>query len=123
MKQNSNELATIFLELPDSAQILNEERQLELLPFLERNFALRWIDINDAPIPVFETILRLNRAGRDYLIEDSARKESCIEVLSKVNEDLDSLFFHLRENPILFTGTCDDDNEQDVECGFGCQIL
>jgi hypothetical protein len=47
------------------------------------------------------TILRLNQAGRRYLIEDAGSIASGVEVLVDVREDLDCLFYHLLENPFL----------------------
>lgn len=51
----------------------------------------------------FETITRLNRAGRRYLREDATSKSKCIDVLANVKDDLSCLYYHLRENPVLFT--------------------
>lgn len=45
--------------------------------------------------------LELNRAGRSYLANDPASVESGFSVLEKVNDNLDALFIHLRENPLL----------------------
>jgi hypothetical protein len=47
------------------------------------------------------TILRLNRAGRRYLIEDAGSIAKGVEVLSTVSEDLNCLLYHLLENPLL----------------------
>lgn len=49
----------------------------------------------------FQTILRLNKAGRRYLVNDGQSRSKCIAVLAKVKHDLDCLYFHMRENPIL----------------------
>lgn len=43
----------------------------------------------------------LNRAGRIYLRNDPANRSAGVNVLEKVNDNLDCLFFHLRENPSL----------------------
>jgi hypothetical protein len=47
------------------------------------------------------TILRLNEAGRRYLIEDAGSIAKGVEVLVDVREDLDCLFYHLLDNPFL----------------------
>jgi hypothetical protein len=47
------------------------------------------------------TILRLNQAGRRYLIEHAGSIASGVEVLITVSDDLDCLFYHLLENPFL----------------------
>lgn len=49
----------------------------------------------------FQPILRLNKAGRRYLAQDGESRSKCIAVLAKVKYDLDCLYFHMRENPIL----------------------
>jgi hypothetical protein len=52
-----------------------------------------------------ECIFRLNKEGRHYLIEDPASVERGVGVLTGVSDDLDCIFFHLRENPSLCTRT------------------
>jgi hypothetical protein len=47
------------------------------------------------------TILRLNQAGRRYLVEDAGSIAKGVEVLVDVREDLDCLFYHLLKNPFL----------------------
>jgi hypothetical protein len=46
-------------------------------------------------------ILRLNKAGRRYLIQDGSSISKGVEVLSRVNNDINSVFLHLLENPRL----------------------
>jgi len=70
-------------------------------------FSHRILNAVEAEFP-FANIGILNKAGRGYLAsEDSPSRGSCIEVLtsSKVNNDLDCLFYYLKEaNPILLAG-------------------
>jgi hypothetical protein len=47
------------------------------------------------------SILRLNQAGRGYLIEDAGSIRKGVEVLLNVTDDLDCLFYHLLENPMV----------------------
>ncbi len=47
------------------------------------------------------SILRLNQAGRRYLIDDAGSIAKRVEVLIDVRDDLDCLFYHLLENPVL----------------------
>jgi hypothetical protein len=49
----------------------------------------------------FEMIVRLNGAGRNYLETDPGDKRKGLAVLQAVSDDLDGLYFHLRENPLL----------------------
>lgn len=49
-------------------------------------------------------IKKLNKAGRRYLTESGSEcKAAGIKVLSKVSDDLDCLYYHLRENPALMS--------------------
>jgi hypothetical protein len=46
-------------------------------------------------------ILRLNEAGRRYLIEDGSSVSKGVEVLSAVRSDINCVFLQLMENPRL----------------------
>jgi hypothetical protein len=46
-------------------------------------------------------VLRLNQAGRGYLIDDAGSIAKGVEVLIDVRDDLACLFYHLLENPML----------------------
>jgi hypothetical protein len=46
-------------------------------------------------------ILQLNAAGRRYLVQDGSSISKGVEVLSRVNNDINCVFFHLLENPRL----------------------
>jgi hypothetical protein len=48
-----------------------------------------------------DAILRLNGAGRRYLIQDGSSISKGVEVLSRVNDDINCLLLHLSENPRL----------------------
>jgi hypothetical protein len=61
------------------------------------------------------TLLRLNQAGRRYLIEDAASIAKGVEVLIDVSDDLGCLFYHLLENPTL----CDVEHEHNPKSGTG----
>ena len=78
---------------------LNESDMQEVQQELQQSYSLKKIQIGDSAH--FETITRLNRAGRRYLSEDSTNNSKCIAVLSKVKHNLDCLYYHIRENPIL----------------------
>jgi hypothetical protein len=47
------------------------------------------------------TLLRLNRAGRRYLIQDASSIAQGVEVLVAVRDDIGCLFYHLLESPLL----------------------
>jgi hypothetical protein len=58
-------------------------------------------DFSCADDGTVKAILRLNRAGRRYLIEDGSSISKGVEVLSAVSDDINCLFLHLLENPGL----------------------
>ena len=59
------------------------------------------------------TILRLNGAGRRYLVQDGSSISKGVEVLSRVNDDINCVFLHLLENPRL----CDRSVVETVNAG------
>jgi hypothetical protein len=78
------------------ASLLKKNYSLESLPddFLKNIFAR--VLVGDVG-----AILRLNAAGRRYLIEDGSSISKGVEVLSRVNDDINCVFLHLLENPRL----------------------
>jgi hypothetical protein len=51
-----------------------------------------------------KAILRLNSAGRRYLIEDGSDVPKGVEVLSAMNDDMNCVFLHLLEIRALSEG-------------------
>ena len=86
----------IFLE---NTCKLSVKARRELYQDLKQNYSLKYIRFGNEFL--FETILKLNRAGRRYLKEDATSRSKCIAVLAKVKDDLSCLFVHLRENPLI----------------------
>jgi hypothetical protein len=58
-------------------------------------------DISCADDRTIKAILRLNRAGRRYLIEDESSISKGVDVLSAVSDDINCVFLHLLETPTL----------------------
>jgi hypothetical protein len=73
------------------ASILKKNYKLETLPDFAANDQFGDLGV----------ILRLNGAGRRYLIQDKGSLSKGVEVLCAVNDDLNCVFFHLLENPSL----------------------
>jgi hypothetical protein len=73
------------------ASILKKNYKLESLPDFAANDQLEDLGV----------ILRLNGAGRRYLIQDKGSVSKGVEVLCAVSNDLNCVFFHLLENPSL----------------------
>jgi hypothetical protein len=79
----------------------DEDEQMALL--LKKNYALEslpMINLDHRPRDV-GAILRLNAAGRRYLIEDGSSVSKGVEVLIAVRSDTNCVFLHLLENPRL----------------------
>jgi hypothetical protein len=51
--------------------------------------------------PRIQMLLRMNRAGRVYLTTDPTHRRKGSQVLESAKDDLDGLYLHLRENPLL----------------------
>jgi hypothetical protein len=75
----------------------------ELVSILMKNYGLECLmpDIPCADDGTVKAILRLNRAGRQYLIKDGSSILKGVEVLSAVSDEIDCVFLHLLENPSL----------------------
>jgi hypothetical protein len=58
-------------------------------------------DIPCADDGTVKAILRLNAAGRRYLIKDGSSISKGVDVLSAVSDEIDCVFLHLLENPSL----------------------
>jgi hypothetical protein len=70
---------------------------------LKKNYALESLPdvILGGPAGDIGAILRLNGAGRRYLVEDGSSVSKGVQVLSRVNDDINCVFLHLLENPRL----------------------
>jgi hypothetical protein len=75
----------------------------QLVSILMKNYGLERLvpDIPCADDRIVKAVLRLNGAGRRYLIKDGASISKGVEVLSAVNDDINCVFLHLLENPGL----------------------
>jgi hypothetical protein len=76
------------------ASLLKKNYALERLP--NSNFRNRRRDAD-----AYRLYLRLNEAGRRYLIEDGSSTSKGVEVLSAVSNEINCVFLHLLENPRL----------------------
>jgi hypothetical protein len=92
---------------------------------VRRNFVIRSIRLYDSPTrsryrrleevaPGIDTTARLNREGRMYMLEDKMNRSKGIDLLGRVSDSLDCLYFHLRENPSLVVPSHQYDTKQ---CG------
>jgi hypothetical protein len=99
------ELATLKrLWLHPNLKSFGEDEMKQVISLVKQNFGLENLDeglsVHDTTGEL-GTILRLNQAGRRYLIEDAASIAKGVEVLVAVRDDLGCLFYHLLENPLL----------------------
>jgi hypothetical protein len=97
--QHNTTLKTISLDTDGKFQMNDDERK-QLVSLLKKNYALeRLPEIGrnrDA-----DAILRLNAAGRRYLVQDGSSISKGVEVLSAVSNHINCVFLHLLENPRL----------------------
>jgi hypothetical protein len=83
---------------------LNDDESEQMASLVQKNYALEslhGISLKNWASDVVSAILRLNEAGRRYLIEDGFSISKGVEVLGKVNTDINCVFLHLLENPRL----------------------
>jgi hypothetical protein len=75
----------------------------QLGSILMKNYGLERLvpDIPCADFGTVKAILRLNAAGRRYLIKDGSSISKGVDVLSAVSDEIDCVFIHLLENPSL----------------------
>jgi hypothetical protein len=76
--------------LPDK----NEEDEASLLEAVRKTYGLEWLHVSNCATlekKSLDIILRLNGAGRRYLVEDNSRKLG-VDVLTKVSKNLDCIF-------------------------------
>jgi hypothetical protein len=91
-----------FFHLPVTIRLTDDEDK-QIAALLQKNYAMeRLPDINmGSTAGDVHAILRLNEAGRRYLVQDGTSISRGVEVLSRVNNDIDCVFLHLLENPRL----------------------
>jgi hypothetical protein len=89
---------------PKLDSVVEDGKIKHLISLVKKNFGLGNLDeLFPAHDKTGEigTILRLNQAGRHYLIEDAPSIAQGVEVLVAVRKNLGCLFYHLLENPLL----------------------
>jgi hypothetical protein len=83
---------------------MGDDKMDQVVSFAKKHYSLEVLDdcvsAHDKTGEV-GTLLRLNQAGRHYLIVDKASIAKGVEVLIGVSDDLGCLFYHLLENPML----------------------
>jgi hypothetical protein len=90
-------------ENTDSFADLTDDEVNQLVTILMKNYGLERLapKIRCADDETVKAILKLNRAGRRYLIKDGSSVSKGVEVLIAVNDDINCVFLHLLENPGL----------------------
>jgi hypothetical protein len=99
--QHNTTLKSINLQHHRRIRRLTDVEDKHMAVFLRKNYALeRLPDINHQGGDV-GSILRLNEAGRRYLVQDGSSILKGVEVLSVVSNEINCVFLHLLENPRL----------------------
>jgi hypothetical protein len=100
--QGNTTLMTLSIKQNGRLRLTDDEGQ-QMATLLKKNYAMEsFPDINlENEAGDAGAILRLNGAGRRYPIEDGSSVSKGVEVLSRVNNDIDCVFLHLSENPRL----------------------
>jgi hypothetical protein len=99
--QHNTALKTLQLYKYARHQMTDDEAK-QMVSLLKKNYTIQRLpDIWDSEAGDVGAILRLNEAGRQYLVQDGSSISKGVEVLSRVNNDVNFVFFHLLENPTL----------------------
>jgi hypothetical protein len=81
---------------------LTHDENKQIAALLKKNYAMESLPgINLHWARDVAAILRLNKVGRRYLIEDGSSISKGVEVLSAVSKEINCVFLHLLENPRL----------------------
>jgi hypothetical protein len=75
----------------------------QVVSILMKNYGLECLvpGISCTDDGTVKAVLRLNAAGRRYLIKDGSSISKGVDVLSAVSDEIDCVFLHLLENPNL----------------------
>jgi hypothetical protein len=115
--QGNTSLKTLILQYerlgsPVKLQLTDDEDK-RIASLLKNNYGLEFLPSIYLEAGDVGAILRLNSAGRRYLIEDGSSISKGVEVLSRVHNDTNCVFLHLLENPRL----CDRSAVEKVSVG------
>lgn len=102
LKGNST-LKTLHLSCSlDSEDGKRTSEAIKVVSAVKNNYGLESLGGRmENQVPGVGAVLRLNRAGRCYLVQDTSSILKGCTLLSAVSDDLDCLYLHLLENPSL----------------------
>jgi hypothetical protein len=94
-------LKTLGHQVYNDSLYLTDDEVNQLVLILMKNYGLERLvpDIACEDDRTIKAILRLNGAGRRYLINDGSSVSKGVDVLSAVSDDINCVFLHLLENP------------------------
>jgi hypothetical protein len=97
--QHNRTLKTLHHKRNSTIRLTDDEDK-QMAALLKKNYGLE--NIRDiGRVGDVGAILRLNEAGRRYLVQDGSSISKGVEVLSAVSEEINCVFLHLLENPRL----------------------
>jgi hypothetical protein len=101
--QHNTTLKTLILQHYSRVGPLTNDEEQQMAVVLKKNYGLeRLPDINqENEAGDVGAILRLNEAGRRYLVQDGSSISKGVEVLCAVSNEINCVFLHLLENPRL----------------------
>jgi hypothetical protein len=98
--QNNTTLKALRLHRDFMTLRLTDDEDKQIVSLLRKNYGLEiLLDIHRSGD--VGAILRLNAAGRRYLIQDGSSIPKGVKVLSSVRKHINCVFLHLLENPRL----------------------
>jgi hypothetical protein len=90
-----------YLSLESGTVQMTDEDANELTSIVKKNYGLQSVSPTRYWMVDLCAILRLNEAGRQYLVKYGSSISKGVDVLSAVSDDINCLFLHLLENPRL----------------------
>jgi hypothetical protein len=93
-------LKSFIFEHDERLLRLTDDEDKQMAALLKKNYTLERLPDIEKGGDV-DTILRLNAAGRRYLVQDGSSISKGVKVLSAVSDEINCVFLHLLENPRL----------------------
>ena len=100
--QPNTTLKSLQLHPSHAEDLCTDEYEIkELIMVLKKNYGLEAIPGLHYGAGDIRSIFELNRAGRRHLVQDGSSISKGVDVLSRVSNDINSVFLHMFENPRL----------------------
>jgi hypothetical protein len=101
LSMTSQDVRLESLQLHHEDICVDNDEMKDLISVLKKNYGLEALPGLKHGSGDIRSIFELNRAGRRYLVQDGSSISKGVDMLSRVSRDINSVFFHLLEDPSL----------------------